>query len=127
MAGTDTWPLATDLDAQTFDQVSIVLHDLGRAAMKSGQPLITDRTFRNVRFEGPSVFLAASGNSFDATDFGYSGGDVRNLILRPASPSKVIGAVAFRDCTFVGCRFFAIGFTGPESFLKQLLALGTPQ
>jgi len=127
MSTPDTWPLATDLDAQTFDHVSIVVHDLGRAAMKGGQPLIIGRTFRNVRFEGPAVFLAASGNSFDATDFGYTGGDIRNMILRPASPNKVIGAVAFQNCSFVGCRFFAVGFTGPESFLEQLLALRTTQ
>ena len=127
MSETESWPLATDLGAQTFDHVSIILHDIGRAALAAGQPTVTGRTFRNVRFEGPAVFLAAAGNSFDSTDFGYSGGDIRNLVLRPASPTQVIGAIPFQNCSFIGCRFFAVGFTGPEAFLQQLLALRTTQ
>jgi hypothetical protein len=37
----------------------------------------------------------------------------------------VVGAIPFRNCQFKGCSFFATGFTGPEAFLQQILALKT--
>lgn len=114
-----------DAFAKTFENADVSLFDLYRAHLMKGQTIIEGRTFRNCRLEGPVVLLAAGGVSFDATDFGHTGGDIRNIVLRPASPTTVVGAVPFKDCTFIGCQFFMVGFTGPDNFLQQILALDT--
>ena len=38
---------------------------------------------------------------------------------RMVERDKVIGAVAFKDCTFLRCNFFAVGFTGAPEFLRN--------
>jgi hypothetical protein len=111
--------------AKTFENVDISLFDLFRAHIQAGQTMISGRIFKNCRLEGPVVMLALGNTVFDATDFGYASGDIRNLVLRPASPEKVTGAIPFQNCAFIGCEFFAVGFTGPEAFLQQILALET--
>lgn len=116
-----------DAFAKSFENVDISLFDLYRAHLLKGERFISGRTFRDCRLEGPVVLLAAGGVTFEATDFGYTGGDIRNIILRPASPQTVVGAIPFKDCAFIGCQFFMVGFTGPESFLQQVLALDTKQ
>lgn len=100
---------------------SIWLPQLFAQAVASGSALIKDRTFTRCRLEGPAVLLAAGGVRFDACDMGYTGGDVRNLLLRPVGAEKVIGAVAFENCTFRECAFFAVGFTGNEAFIENFL------
>ncbi|HEY0051926.1 MAG TPA: hypothetical protein VGB49_00790 [Caulobacteraceae bacterium] len=113
-----------DLNRDVFEDVDLLLFDLFRAAAQNGKGVIENKTFRNCRVEGPAVMLAMNGVTFDATDFGYHGGDIRNIVLRPASPNKVIGAIPLRNCSFENCQFFAMGFTGAEVFLQQVLALG---
>ncbi|MBI1682084.1 hypothetical protein [Caulobacter hibisci] len=117
----------TDAFAKTFENVDVSLFDLYRAHLQKGQTVIEGRTFRNCRLEGPVVLLVLGGVDFDATDFGYTGGDIRNIVLRPASPTTVVGAVPFKDCSFIDCQFYMVGFTGPDSFLQQILALDTPK
>lgn len=115
---------ALDGAAKTFENVEISLIDLFRAQLQAGVNLVEGRTFTNCRLHGPVVMQVLDGVRFDRTDFGFSGGDIANLVLRPVG-QKVVGALPFRDCAFVGCQFFAVGFTGPEPFLQQVLALET--
>ncbi len=117
------WTLATDLTATTFDGKAISVFDLYRETLRSGARVIEGRTFTNCRLEGPAVVAILGGVHFDSTDFGYAGGDVARMVLRSASPSGVVGVIPFKDCRFVGCSFFAVGYTGPEAFLQQILAL----
>ena len=115
--------IPTDAMAKVFENVDISLFDLARAVMRAGQPTISDRVFRNCRIEGPAVMLVLDNVNFDATNFGPNGGDVRNLVLRPAGPEKVIGTIPVANCQFINCEFFGLGFTGADQFLDQLLAL----
>ncbi len=117
--------IPTDALATVFESVDISLFALARANLKAGRRIISGRTFRNCRIEGPAVMLVQGDTQFDATNFGPHGDDIRNLILRPVGPTGVVGTVPVQDCVFIGCEFFGVGFTGPESFLQQLMALGT--
>lgn len=123
---TSSWTIAEDLTADHFSNVALSLVDLHRARLKIGQPTLTGITFENCRIEGPAIMLVVGGCNFDGVDFGFAGGDIRTLLLRPLSSSGVVGAIPVRDCTFRGGQLFAIGYTGGEGFLNQLLALGTP-
>jgi hypothetical protein len=118
-------PLVTDLMAPSFVGVSISLVDLHRACLRQNIAAIENRTFLDCRLEGPAVMLALDGLTFDNTDFGYAKGDIRNLVLFPASPSGVIGAVPMRNCVFKDSEFYGVGFTGSKSFTDQILALRT--
>lgn len=115
------------LRAPVLENVAFSLHDLFRESLKSGQPIIQGRTFRNCRVEGPAVLLAVGGVNFDACDLGFAGGDVRNLLFRPVGP-KAVGAIPVRDCLFQGCLFFAVGYTGAPDFIDQVISvLGRPE
>jgi hypothetical protein len=59
------------------------------------------------------------------TNFGTAHGDMRNLVLYPASPQRITGAVAMLNCTFNAVDFFAVGFTGAKDFLDSLLEVET--
>jgi len=115
--------LAKDFKADLFENVAVNLFDVYRARFNMGQPIITGVTFRNCRIEGPAVLLAVDGCSFDAVNFGASE-DIRSLVLRPASPTSVVGAIPMKNCNFIASTFVGVGFTGPEAFLNQILALG---
>jgi hypothetical protein len=87
--------------------------------MRRGAPKIVGKTFEGCRFEGPAVLLALNGNTFSACNMGEAGGDVRNLLLAPVGPRKVVGAIPVENCVFRNCAFYMVGFTGAEAFLKQ--------
>lgn len=117
---------AADLHAVEFTDVDLSLHEVFMAAASRGPGLIQGRTFRGCRIQGPGVMLVSDGVTFDDTNFGDSRGDISNLVLRPAG-AKAIGSVPVRECAFIGCEFYGIGFTGGEAILSQILALtGTP-
>ena len=115
--------IPTDAFAKVFESVDLSLYDLFRANFQAGHRIISGRTFRNCRIEGPAVMLVLDKVNFDATNFGPNGGDVRNLVLRPAGPTSVVGTIPVEDCQFINCEFFGLGFTGSDQFLDQLLAL----
>jgi hypothetical protein len=117
--------LPTDFNAKVFDSNEVVLFDLFRESLRAGSAMIEGRTFINCRLDGPAVMAAVTGCEFDSTDFGYASGGVRAMIIRSAAPGRMIGALPFKDCKFIGCMFFAVGFTGPDPFLDQILALDT--
>ena len=113
---------ASDLNAEAFENVDIILYELFAAASKQGVGLIQGRTFRGCRFQGPAVILASSGVTFTDTNFGDSRGGIANLLLRPVG-DKAIGTIPMRDCAFIGCEFYGVGFTGPEEFIAQVSTL----
>jgi hypothetical protein len=115
----------TDLNARVFEKNEVVLFDLFRESLRAGSAMVEGRTFINCRLDGPAVMAAVAGCEFDSTDFGYASGDIRTMVIRSAAPGRMIGALPFKDCKFIGCMFFAVGFTGPETFLHQILALET--
>ena len=39
--------------------------------------------------------------------------------------SQVEHEMPVRNCTFVGCEFYALGFTGNDALIEQLLAIPT--
>jgi hypothetical protein len=115
--------IPTDAHAAVFENLDISLYDLFRAVFRADRPMISGRTFKGCRIEGPAVMLVLNDVKFDGVNFGPNGGDIRNLLLRPAGPEKVIGTLPVQDCKFIDCEFFGVGFTGPEPFLAQLMAL----
>lgn len=117
---------ATDFTASSYENQAVSLVDLLRARMVDGQAVIRDVTFTNCRIEGPGVVLVL-GCHFDRSDFGNPAGDIRNLILRPASQTAVVGAIPVDACTFTACQFVGLGYTGVDQFLDQLIAMGTPR
>lgn len=119
------WKPAGNLLAKNFKGEVMSLYELYEATVRSGNTFIEDRTFTDCRLEGPAVVAVLGGVNFDSTDFGYTGGDIGRIVWRTASTTGVVGAIPFRNCSFKGCSFFATGFTGPEAFLQQILALKT--
>ena len=117
---------ATDFTLSAYENQAISLVDLLRARMSEGQGVIRGVTFKNCRIEGPGVVLVL-GCHFEGSDFGNPNGDIRNLVLRPASPTSVVGAIPVDECTFSGCQFVDLGYTGVDAFLDQILALGKPK
>lgn len=108
-------------DGPVYEREPIWLPQLVARSLAAGQPEIVGKTFIECRIEGPAVLLAVGGCDFDGCDMGYHGGDVRNLLLRPVGPQKVIGAIAFRDCVFRRCQFAGVGFTGAPAFLDSFI------
>jgi uncharacterized protein YjbI with pentapeptide repeats len=115
--------IPTDPMARVFENVDISLFDLYRNSFWNGEQILKDRTFKGCQIEGPAVMTVLPGTNFDGVDFGQTGGDIRNLVLRPAGPQKVIGTIPVQNCTFIDCVFHGVGFTGPEDFLQQILSL----
>ncbi|MDZ4363416.1 hypothetical protein [Brevundimonas sp.] len=108
---------AIPTDSPTYFEQVISIHDLFMVVAAKGTTIIEGRTFNRCVLQGPAVLLTAGGVLFDDCDMGPSGGDVRNLLLKPVGPQKVVGAIPLKDCRFIGCRFYAIGFTGNDEFL----------
>lgn len=98
------------------------LLDLYRASMQAGGgALIEGRTFVECTIEGPAVMLVLENVFFDRTNFGPTGGDMRNMLFRPLGDMG-IGAIPVRNCTFTNCRFLTLGITGNDELLDMLIA-----
>jgi hypothetical protein len=123
----EDWKVAKDYAADAFDGVVVNLFELYRARLAKGQQVVTGVTFKDCRIEGPAVLLVIDGCNFDGVNFGASQGDMRNIVLHPASPTSVTGAIPLQNCAFQGGHFFGVGFTGNSVFLQQLLDLGKTQ
>ena len=114
--------LATDFGAAVFENLDLSLYDVFAHAARNGAPLIQGRTFKGCRIQGPAIALVSNGVTFEETNFGDSRGDIRNLVLKPIG-DKAIGTVPMRDCAFIGCEFYGVGFTGTDEFIAQIVAL----
>lgn len=113
---------ATDFGATVFENLDLSLHEVFAHAARNGAPLIQGRTFKGCRIQGPAIVLVSNGVTFEETNFGDSRGDIRNLVLKPVG-DKAIGTVPMRDCAFIGCEFYGVGFTGTDEFIAQVVAL----
>ena len=110
-------PRATEFRGSRFG-----LLDLYRASMQAGGgALIEGRTFVECTIEGPAVMLVLENVFFDRTNFGPTGGDMRNMLFRPLGDMG-IGAIPVRNCTFTNCRFLTLGITGNDKLLDMLIA-----
>ena len=109
-------PRATELRGGRFGLV-----DLYRARMQAGGgAVIEGRTFVECTIEGPALMLVLENVSFDRTNFGPTGGDMRNMLFRPMGDMG-IGAIPVRNCTFTNCRFLTLGITGNDQLLEMLI------
>jgi hypothetical protein len=115
--------LASDLTVAHLEDADINLLDLYVAVVGGIQPgLIQGRTFRNCRLQGPATLLISAGVTFKDTNFGDSGGDMRNLLLKPMG-QRALGTIPLRDCHFDNCAFIYVSFTGPEAVLNDLASV----
>jgi hypothetical protein len=109
-------PLATAFTGANFS-----LFDFYRASVQAGGGvMIEGRAFTDCRIEGPALMLVLDGVHFDNTNFGKTGGDMRNMLFQPLG-NVGIGAIPVRNCTFTRCQLETIGITGDESLLKMLI------
>ena len=117
----DTAPRAMDPRATEFRGGRFGLLDLYRASMQAGGgAVIEGRSFTDCTIEGPAVILVLENVSFDRTNFGPTGGDMRNMLFRPMG-DMAIGAIPVRNCTFTNCRFLTLGITGNDELLNVLV------
>ncbi|MFK4058644.1 MULTISPECIES: hypothetical protein [unclassified Brevundimonas] len=114
--------LVEDFGAAVFENVDLTLFEVFAHAARNGPGLIQGRTFKGCRIQGPAIILVSNGVTFDETNFGDSRGDIRNLVLKPVG-DKAIGTIPMRDCAFIGCEFYGVGFTGTDEFVAQIVAL----
>lgn len=102
----------------------LLLHE----TVLAGGSVIEGKTFIDCRIHGPAVLIPVSGCAFDGCNLGDSHGDMRNLLLKPMGPSKIVGGIAMKDCRFERCDFLAIGYSGTPEFLAQMEAIpGLPK
>lgn len=110
-----------DPRAKVFTGGHFALFDLYRANIQAGGgAVIEGRSFTDCYIEGPAVMLVLEGVHFEGTNFGPTGGDLRNMLFRPMSGQMAIGAIPVRDCTFRNCRFHTLGITGGDDLLRML-------
>jgi hypothetical protein len=103
-----------------YDKATIWIPQLLAEASRRGESLIENKNFIDCQLEGPCVIVPVGQCDFSACDFGWSGGDVRNLLLQPMGPNRIIGAIGFKDCTFTRCTFISVGYSGPPEFLDNM-------
>ena len=103
-------------------KASVWLPQLFMETSRAGAPIVENRTFIDCLIEGPAVLLPLEGCHFDGCNMGDAQGDPRNLLLQPAGPQRVTGAVPLKHCTFINCRFLGVGFTGSKAYLDEMTA-----
>lgn len=102
-----------------FVKEAIWLPSLAVQHWNAGEMVIDGKTFTECLIEGPAVMAVMNGTSFDGCSMGTTT-DVRNLLYRPVSTTKLSGVVGMANCRFVRCRFVQVGFTGSESLIEDL-------
>jgi hypothetical protein len=103
----------------SFQKEAIWLPQLAVQHWNAGQMAIDGKTFTDCLIEGPAVMAVMNGTHFDSCAMGTTT-DVRNLLYRPLSTTKLAGVVGVSNCRFVRCRFVQVGFTGQEGLLAEL-------
>ena len=102
-----------------FETESVWLPSLAVQHWNAGQMAIDGKTFTDCVIEGPAVMAVMNGTTFDSCAMGATT-DVRNLLYRPLSNTKLAGVIGMANCRFVRCRFVQVGFTGSDDLLEQL-------
>ncbi|WP_051257052.1 hypothetical protein [Brevundimonas aveniformis] len=117
-----TPPICQDYNVAHFDGVALSLFEVFRAnLMATRQPIIENKTFTGCVIEGPAILLALAGVNFDGCNLGVRGDDPRSLLVMPMAKNRVTGAIGVRNCLFKDCTFFAVGYTGPDAFIDQMI------
>lgn len=106
-----------------YSKVEIWLPLLIHEAALRGESVIEGKTFSECRIHGPAVIIPISGCQFEGCALGASDGDMRNLMFQPLGPTKITGAIAFRNCRFERCDFLGVGYSGAPDFLEQLRSI----
>ena len=114
--------VAADLTKSNFVYEDMTLFDLFAQRGRLGHAMIDGLTFTRCRIEGPAVMLVLPGTIFDAVNFGESRGDIGNMVLRPVR-NMAIGTIPVVNCHFINCEFRALGFTGNEAILEEILSI----
>ena len=104
----------------SFEKEAVWLPQLAVQHWNAGQMFIDGKTFTDCVIEGPGVMAVMNETSFDNCAMGTTT-DVRNLLYRPLSTTKLAGVIGVSNCRFLRCRFVQVGFTGSEDLLEQLL------
>jgi len=126
-------PPCQDYSAEHFSGVTVSLHQLFYVNFQTTkQPLIVGKTFTDCLIQGPAVLLVTNDVLFDSCNMGAMGDDPRNLILLPMSTQGVVGPIAVQNSRFTRCDFMGVGYTGPDTFIDNLLQVleansGRPQ
>ncbi|HVL42422.1 MAG TPA: hypothetical protein VM348_09720 [Brevundimonas sp.] len=103
----------------TFEKEAVWLPQLAVQHWNAGQMSIEGKTFTDCVIEGPAVVAVMNGTTFDNCAMGTTT-DIRNLLYRPLSTTKLAGVIGVSDCRFLRCRFVQVGFTGSDDLLEQL-------
>lgn len=103
----------------SFEKEAVWLPSLAVQHWNAGQMAIDGKTFTDCVIEGPAVMAVMNGTTFDNCAMGTTT-DVKNLLYRPLSTTKLAGVVGMANCRFVRCRFVQVGFTGSDDLLEQL-------
>ena len=103
----------------SFEKEAVWLPSLCVQHWNAGQMAIEGKTFTDCLIEGPGVMAVMNGTTFDNCSMGTTT-DIRNLLYRPLSTTRLAGVIGMANCRFVRCRFVQVGFTGGDDLLDQL-------
>lgn len=103
----------------SFEKEAVWLPQLAVQHWNAGQMMIDGKTFTDCVIEGPAVMAVMNGTVFDNCAMGTTT-DVRNLLYRPLSVTKLAGVIGMSNCRFLRCRFVQVGFTGSDELLEEL-------
>jgi len=103
----------------SFEKEAVWLPLLAVQHWNVGQMAIEGKTFTDCVIEGPAVMAIMNGTNFDSCAMGTTT-DVRNLLYRPVSRTKLAGVIGMSNCRFVRCQFVQVGFAGSDELLEQL-------
>jgi len=80
--------------------------------------LIEDKTFEDCILYGPGVigFIGEKSKPM-RLNFCSFDGDKESLLIEVPDNRKIIGAIGFRGCTLVRCRFIGLGIVGNKEMI----------
>ena len=110
----------------TFEKEAVWLPVLAVHHWNAGQMAIDGKTFTDCAIEGPAIMAVMAGTVFESCNMGLTS-DVRSLLYRPLSQTRITGVIGMSNCRFIRCRFAQVGFTGMDDLLAELEAGITPQ
>ena len=73
-------------------------------------------TFEDCKLRGPAVLLPDDGGSFVGCDWGGP----PNVVWWDRWPEEVAGVLKLRDCHFIRCQFFGVGFLGDADTIARM-------
>lgn len=107
------------VDRTSYEKEAIWLPALAVQHWNAGQMFIEGKTFTDCLIEGPGVVAVMNETFFESCAMGTAS-DIRSLLYRPVSTTKMSGVIGVSNCRFVRCRFAQVGFTGSEELLADL-------